>query len=183
MTPGLLLGAILPLIAFVIVDAFAGPKAGIFTSIGFAIAWLMWSYHIAGDIDFLSLIEVGLIVSLGALSIKLRNSTIFKYQPVVVALTLALFVTAMNIFGEPIMLRMMPKIIPLLPEPQQNILKSPESQMYFRQISFHMPILFLAHAALVYWAVKKSNWKWLLTRLAIFPMTIIFIAIEKVIMG
>ena len=84
MNASLLLFGILPLIAFVIIDSFAGLTAGLIAGVAFAIAELIYTLVVYGTVDGLTIGSTVLILIFGFLSFKSKKDIYFKLQPVII---------------------------------------------------------------------------------------------------
>jgi intracellular septation protein A len=120
MTPMQLLGQMLPLLVFIIVDAiFNDIRTSIISAIVFAVGQLIYYYVKTGQFDWFVILDVGLILGLGVISIVLKNEIFFKTKPAIIeAVTIVFFLVLvfspdtflLNYFG-----RMMPKGVTLNP--------------------------------------------------------------------
>lgn len=120
MTPMQLVLQMLPLIVFIIVDAlFNNLRVSIISAIVFAAGQLAFYYVKSGRFDWFVLLDVGLIVGLGAVSVALKNDLFFKVKPAVIEVAAMVCFIALilspdrflfNYFG-----RMMPKGVVLNP--------------------------------------------------------------------
>lgn len=109
-----LLGQILPLIVFVIVDSISSNiRVSIISAIVFAAGQLLLFYFKTGQFDWFVLLDVGLIAAFGIVSIVFKNEMFFKVKPAVIEGATVIFLLVMifspdsfllNYFG-----RMMPK--------------------------------------------------------------------------
>lgn len=73
---------LLPLLVFIVADAvFNNPKLSIILAVITAAGQMAFFYRQNGQIDWFILLDVALIVSLGALSILLNNDLFFKLKP------------------------------------------------------------------------------------------------------
>jgi intracellular septation protein A len=121
MSPMMLLGQMLPLIVFIIVDSiFNNIRVSIISAVAFAVVQLALFWAKSRQIDWFVLLDVGLIVGLGAVSIALKNEIFFKVKPAIIeAATIVFFLVLilapdrflMGYFG-----RMMPSGAALKPE-------------------------------------------------------------------
>jgi intracellular septation protein A len=110
----------LPLIVFIIVDAlFNNLRVSIISAIVFAAGQLAFYYVKSGRFDWFVLLDVGLIVGLGLVSVALKNDIFFKVKPAIIEVAAMVFFLALifspdrflfNYFG-----RMMPKGVMLNP--------------------------------------------------------------------
>jgi isopentenyldiphosphate isomerase/uncharacterized membrane protein len=76
----------LPLIVFIAADAFFEPGIAILIAVGTAIIELIISYIKEKTVDKFIVVDVGLIVLLGVVSILLENEIFFKLKPAVIEL-------------------------------------------------------------------------------------------------
>lgn len=74
----------LPLVVFIIADSFFSPEISILIAIGAAMIELVVTYIKDKKIDKFILIDVGLIVVLGMVSVALKNDIFFKLKPAVI---------------------------------------------------------------------------------------------------
>jgi len=74
----------LPLIVFIVADAFFSPAVSILIAIGAALIELIISYIKDKTLDKFVLMDVGLIAVLGGVSILLDNDIFFKLKPAVI---------------------------------------------------------------------------------------------------
>lgn len=171
MTLTFLLMAIVPIIAFAIADAMAGLKAGVVVAIVLSIALCIANTFVLGEFDPLSLIEPVFFIALGIISLRLKNSLYFKFQPVVVNVLSALLLAGFQIAGHPFLARWAPAMDKLMPPENQGILTTPAMLSKLSHISHALVYVFLLHGAWVAWAaLKKSNWAWVGARLAGYPL-------------
>jgi len=74
----------LPLIVFIIADSFFSPVVSILIAVGTAVIELIISFIKEKKLDKFVLLDVGLIVILGLVSILLENDIFFKLKPAVI---------------------------------------------------------------------------------------------------
>jgi intracellular septation protein A len=115
-----LLGQMLPLVIFIIVDAlFNNIRISIVSAILFAAGQLIFYYVKTGRFDWFVLLDVGLIMALGAISIVSKNEIFFKVKPAIIeAVTIIVclvFVLLPDKFLVGYFGRMMPPKMALLP--------------------------------------------------------------------
>jgi intracellular septation protein A len=85
MSPMLFLVQMLPLIVFIIVDAlFNNIRISIISAVVFACGQLVFFYGKTGQFDWFVLLDVGLIIALGAIAIVSRNDLFFKVKPAII---------------------------------------------------------------------------------------------------
>jgi isopentenyldiphosphate isomerase/intracellular septation protein A len=74
----------LPLVVFIVADSIWGTRIGLLTAIGFGIIEFIFSYVKEKIIDRFILVDMGLIVVLGMISILLENEIFFKLKPAII---------------------------------------------------------------------------------------------------
>lgn len=85
MSPMLLLGQMLPLIVFIIVDSlFNNVRISIVSAVVFAAGQLVFYYVKTDQFDWFVLLDVGLIAALGTIAIVFRNDLFFKVKPAII---------------------------------------------------------------------------------------------------
>jgi intracellular septation protein A len=114
MSPMMLLGQMLPLLVFIIVDAlFNNIRASIISAIAFAVVQLAFYYVKTGQFDWFVLLDVGLIAALGTISIVLKNEMFFKVKPAIIEAAAIVFFLVLIISPDSFLIdyfgRMMPK--------------------------------------------------------------------------
>lgn len=165
MTWQVFLFGILPLIVFVVVDVFATFKIAVISSIAAAVIETAWTYFYFHEVDQMTWIALILAIGLGLVAYKLDNSKIFKFQPVVLGVMLAVTVAYFQYFDQPILLKFLPKMRLYLSEDQLAIVNSPENMHRMGVLSERLIYVFLTHALLVALAaLKMSTMSWFLIR-------------------
>lgn len=163
---------LLPLVAFVLFDWYLDAKKGIYAAIALSLLLLVAFYVIENRFDPAILIETALILLLGFIAIKMNNPLFFKFQPVVVGVCLALFLSYFQFFDQPYLVKLLPHVKTMMPQ-AQDALASPQMIGLLSRVSGQMIGLFLFHAGLVAIAASRgSNLVWVMTRIAIYPMMI-----------
>ncbi len=166
--------ALLPIIAFAIVDAKGGFKAGVVTAIVLSVLLFIANWIILGAFDPIGLIEPVFFIVLGLISLRLKNSLYFKFQPVVVNILGAMLLAGFQIAGQPFLVKWAPAMDKVMPEENQGILTNPIILDKLATLSHVMIYIFLLHAAWVaYAALKQSNWAWVRARLLGYPILLI----------
>ncbi|HEX2958933.1 MAG TPA: septation protein IspZ [Chitinispirillaceae bacterium] len=115
-----LLGQMLPLIVFIIVDSFCNNiKISIISAVVFAAGQLLFFYLKTGGFDWFVLLDVGLIAGLGSISILLKNEMFFKVKPAIIEAATIIFMMVLIFSPDRFLLdyfgRMMPKGMALNP--------------------------------------------------------------------
>lgn len=93
MLPGLL-----PLFVFILADEIWGTTVGLYVALGFGITELVFFYIKDRKIDRFILVDTGLLIALGAVSIVLENDIFFKIKPALIEVIL-LAIIAFSLWG------------------------------------------------------------------------------------
>ena len=178
-----LLLAVIPIIAFVVVDAFSGLKAGVVTAMVLAVLTFAANWYLVGAFEPSSVAEPALILILGLASLRFADPRYIRFQPVAVDVSAAIVLAYYQFFSVPLLQKYHPITMKLLgndvPPEVRDVLQSADYFQRLGSMSHHLIYLALAHAALVGWVgLRMSNWWWLAARLAIYPMLIIFMIVE-----
>ena len=161
----MLIAGIIPLVLFVIVDSFAGLKAGLITAIIAALAEAIFSYFYLGHIDSFTLASIFLVVLLSLASWKMKSALLFKLQPVVIGVGLFLVLYITYFIGEPILYKMMIKYKDLFPQEYLPMIQTPFFVAYTKKATLYFAHCLVIQTALVaYSALKLSNWWWIAIR-------------------
>lgn len=86
-----LIPGLLPLFIFIAVDEIWGTKEGLLVAIGFGIIEFFYFYFKEKKIEKFVLIDTGLIVLMGAISLISANDIFFKLKPAIIQLVLCAF--------------------------------------------------------------------------------------------
>ena len=165
MSSTVLLFGLLPLLAFVIIDSFAGVRAGVIAGVLFAVGEMVYSFSFYGHIDELTIGETALILFFGFLSYKSQKEIYFKLQPVFLGTTFGLILLVMQLLKKPLLVIVLEKYQYMIPEDIRSMMMNEEYLKMLASLSGVLGWGFLVHAALVcYAAFRMSKWWWLLIR-------------------
>ncbi len=170
---------VIPIIAFVAVDAFAGLRAGVISAMLLALIAFCANIYLIKTFEASSLIEPILILLLGWITLKFKDPRFIKFQPVITNGVFAVLLMYYQIFDTPFLQKYMPLFSHTMPPETQGIIMSPQFLVCMGALSKHLIYLFIVHGALVTWAaLRLSNWWWLAARLAGYPMMIALMIFE-----
>jgi intracellular septation protein A len=170
---------LIPLIAFVAIDAFAGLRAGVIAAMLLAVAVFGANLYITGFFEWSSLIEPVLILALGGITLRFKNPRFFKFQPVVTNGAVAILLAYYQIFDTPFLQKYLPLMAHTLPPESQSILTNPLFIEAMGKLSHHLIYFMIAHGILMTWtALKTNNWWWLVSRLAAYPLLFVLMIFE-----
>jgi len=177
MSGWLILADLLPLIIFVVVDALAGMRWGILSAIGLAVVMLLMEQFLLDDIHQSTWLIAALIVVMGFISLRLRQSKYFKLQPAILSLVFAIILAWYQWFDTPLMVQMVPKMASLLPPEHAAMAGDARFLEQLGRMSGQLVGVFLINAALLWWAaVKLNNWVWLILRAtSVYVMIILLV--------
>jgi intracellular septation protein A len=171
MTLELIVATLLPLILYVVVEFKRGPRAATITAMVSVVVLAAYLYFRFDVLDETYLVELFLILGLGAVSLKMQNSTWFKFQPMATGVIFALYGFYLQVFGTPFLLKMEPMLEKVAIPQMLTIMKSEEGRALFSSMSLELSSGIFLHAlACGYAAHKLSSVGWLLTRIAIYPL-------------
>ena len=169
METGSILFGILPLLAFAIVDSFSGMKTALYSAIALALLEMGLTLFYFGELDYITLISVIMVIAMAIMSLKYNSDKYFKMQPAMLSLLFGSILSISFLIGRPILLEMAIKYQSALPtQIAQNI-----GLAYFQELlnvgTGYAGLLILIHSGLMYIAAKKwSKWAWLACRIVVF---------------
>lgn len=111
-----LLGGLLPVLAFTIVENVYGAAAGVIAGIVFGVGELIYEYSTLRKLSWITIMSNALIVVLGGLSLVENSGAFFKLQPAILFMVFALFVVGSSLVKKPFLVAMARKQRPDLPE-------------------------------------------------------------------
>lgn len=160
-----LLFGFLPLLAFVVIDSFAGIKSGVLAAVAFAVVETIYTLVEFGSIDGITMGTLILVTIFGILSFKTEKAIFFKLQPVVLGLILGGVLIVMQMIDKPLMVLMAQKYQNALPSEFKANLSNPIFMGILTKLSGFLGIGFVLHAgAVLYAALYLSKWWWLAIR-------------------
>ncbi len=168
----MILFGLLPLIAFVAIDAWSGLRAGIIAAVVIAFLELIYTVTVYKTLDQITLITVFTLALFSFFAYRSNSALIFKIQPVVMGGVFALIFIVMQIMGTPVLSTMAIKYAPMMPPEVREQMANPNFLYLLERTSLLLGGGFLLHAgAVAYAAYKMSNWWWLIIRgLGIYVM-------------
>lgn len=144
----------LPLIVFIVADSIWGTRLGLLIAIGFGIIEFVFSYIKEKIIDKFILLDIGLIVILGLISILLENEIFFKLKPAIIELIFCA-ILGVSIYSPTNIILMISKRY------MKNIRMDDRVLEQFKRSMKIMFFLFLVHTGLiVYSAFLMSKQAW-----------------------
>ena len=149
-----LLPGFIPLFVFIAIDEIWGTRAGLVAALVIGVGEMVWIWIREKRFDSFVLVDTGLLIVLGTVSIVLDNDIFFKLKPGLVELILCA-VLAISAFSNL-------NIIGLMTQRYMKDMEINEQQMnQFRKTLKLMFIVFLIHTILVFYsAFYLSNEAW-----------------------
>lgn len=161
----ILLYGLLPLIAFVIVDALAGIRFAVYAAIAFGVADVLITRYLSGEFDPTTFVALALLIALGKFTLATENPKWVKLQPVAVALMIAGYLAFSQLSGDGLYGKYGPLIASQIPPDMAKRFDAAHLAQFFAQAVWTTVMVVLIHAALVtHAAFRLSNVKWLLIR-------------------
>ncbi|MBH48864.1 MAG: hypothetical protein CME71_11915 [Halobacteriovorax sp.] len=156
---------ILPLLAFVLIDSFFGLKKGLIAAVILAIIEAIWTIVTFGELDQVTLISLILITLMAVLAWKKNSALIFKIQPSLISLIMALWLIISWSINDPLFVAMALKYAAMLPIEVRLSLKNPAYLEMLGLATLTTGIGLAFHAAATALAAYYlSNWWWIAIR-------------------
>ncbi len=166
-----LLGGLLPIAAFALVEQIYGTIGGVIAGVVFGGGEIIWEHWRLGKVQGITWLSNSLVLVLGVASIWEGNGVFFKLQPAVFMFVFALIFLISSLIGKPFLVEMSKK---------QNPDLSPQILQRFRGINTRLGFFFLflvalsAHSAF-YWST--ASWA-ALKAVGLPALTGVFVVLE-----
>lgn len=165
----LVTAGLIPLLIYAVAAMAGRPRAGIWGAMVSSVLLFILMYAMYRSWDFSILMEIVLIVLLGAISLRTNNQIFLKFQPVVVGVAVGVFLLWFQAFDTPYLVQFMPRLEKWFP----NFIL-PVTDLTFNvmlaTLSGTLIWIFLIHAGvLTMVCFAGGELLWITTRLAIFP--------------
>lgn len=173
----LLLGGVLPVAAFAIVEELWGAKAGLVAGMAFGVGEILWEWRTQKKVQTITWVGNVLLLVLGGVSIVSDEGYWFKLQPALLEGAMALALFGSQILGKPLLLAMAKKQMPMhaLPEAARPVFES-----RLRGMNARMGVFFAIHTVLAVWsALTWSTASWALLKGVGFTVSmVVYVAAE-----
>lgn len=145
----LLLGGILPVVIFTVIEEKYGTYWGLVSGMVFGLGEIIFEKVKFKKVDSITWIGNGLLLGMGAISLFTKEGIWFKLQPAIIELFMAILLMGSTIMGKPFLLLMAKKqnTLSQLPEPIRPIMEK-----QFSGLNFRIGLFFLLHSVLATWA-------------------------------
>ncbi len=158
----------LPIIAFVVLDSFAGRKKALLSALGLGVGEVAYSLWRFGSLDYLTYLSFGFFGFFIWLSLKTGNDFYFKIQGAIVSMVTAIvLLVAWYGMDRALLLDMTVKYVGLETLNQANPALSVDTlSELLRVLSYHLPFWLVLHGLLtIYAAANWSKWAWVAVRI------------------
>lgn len=168
-----LLGGVLPIAAFAVVEQIYGTIGGVIAGLVFGGGEILWEYFSQGKVQGITWFSNALILILGVVSLWEGDGLFFKLQPAVYMLIFAGILLGSSAIGKPFL---------LLAAQKQNSNIPRELERRFRGINTRLGVYCLLLTALsVYSAVYWSTAAWAALKAVGLPLlTLLYVGVEVV---
>jgi intracellular septation protein len=167
----LLLGGVIPVVLFTVVEEVYGTWWGLVAGMVFGVGEILYEKIKQGRVDPITWIGNGLILVLGAVSLFTKEGVWFKLQPAILEVAMGLLLLGSVIAGHPFLTLMAQKqnMFDRIPAAAQPVVRQS-----FSGFTARLGIFFLAHAVLATWAALHwSTRAWALLKGVGFTVTLI----------
>jgi len=139
----MMLISLAPIIAFIYVDEYYGPKAGVIAGISLGLLETLFLYITEKRLDKFSFGSTLLILIMGGLSLVTGNQLFFKLKPAIVNVVMMMVLIGSSLIKKPIMLIFAKKQF------GENFTPNPYMLSYFSGISWRLSALLVFHTFLI----------------------------------
>lgn len=145
----LLLGGILPVIIFTVIEEKYGTYWGLIAGMVFGLGEILYEKIKFKKIDTITWVGNGLLVGMGIISLFTSEGIWFKLQPALIELFMAGLLMGSTLMGKPFLIMMAKKqnTFAQMPAPIRPLMEK-----QFSGFNFRIGLFFLAHAILAAWA-------------------------------
>jgi intracellular septation protein A len=160
-----LIAGLLPLVIFVIIDAFAGVKLAAMSALLLAIGEAIFTFFWIGEIDIVTGSGLILIAIMALMTIKKESPLFIKLQPVIFGIILGLALVISYAMDRPLLLELMVKYKDFLPDQVKPFINNPLYIELIKMGTLTSGVGLILHALLTcYAAFRMSNWWWIFIR-------------------
>lgn len=177
----LLLGGIIPVVVFTIIEEKYGTYWGLVAGMAFGVGEICYEKWTQKKVDTITWIGNGLLLGMGAISLFTSEGIWFKLQPALIELFMAGLLMISTLVGRPFLLMMAKRqgTFTQTPEPLRPLIEKK-----FSGLNFRIGVFFLAHAILATWAALYwSTRAWaILKGVGLTASLIVYMGIEVVLL-
>lgn len=145
----LLLGGIIPVVLFTLIEEYYGTVAGLIAGMIFGVGEIAYEYHKNKRVEKITLFGNGMLLILGGVSLFTSEGIWFKLQPALLELLMGGILIGSCLIGKPLLVVLSEKqgAFQNIPEPMRDLMKKG-----FMGMTIRIGIFFLLHAVLATWA-------------------------------
>ncbi len=157
MLQSFLVGGLLPVVVFTIVESIHGTKGGLIAGVLFGAGELAYEYIRFKKVQWITIVGNALVILLGALSLFEENTTLFKLQPAILIFLMAILLLGSSAIKKPFLVELSKKQMPNLPELAKRRLAGMNIRMGFCFIALGVLSVHAAYAwSTAAWAFLKG---------------------------
>lgn len=142
-----MVGGLLPLVAFTVIEEVYGTLAGLVAGMVFGVGEILWEWRTQGRVEALTWGTNALILILGGISLLTSDGLWFKLQPAILEGVFVLFLWGSLVLRKPLLSALIrkqrPEFVRGLP---------PEMEAGLRGMTLRLGVFFALHCALAIWA-------------------------------
>jgi intracellular septation protein len=159
-----LLGGLLPVAAFTVIEEWKGPVAGLVAGMAFGLGELAWEWRRQGKVSGITWAANGMILALGSVSLLTQEGMGFKLQPALIEGAVALALWGSAVAGRPLLGTLMEAAWR-----KQGVRVDPARAEWLRRalrgMNARAGAFFAVHAGLAAWAALRwSTGAWALLK-------------------
>jgi len=182
----LLLGGILPVIIFTVIEEAFGTAWGLAAGMAFGVGEIIWEWRSRGKVDALTWGGNGMLLVLGGVSLITQEGIWFKLQPALIEGAMALVLWGSVAYGKPLLLSLAQKQGGL-PANLEAGLKPGAGELLkrgFRGLTLRLGLFFVLHAVLATWAALHwSTAAWAaLKGIGLTVSLIVYLVVESLVL-
>lgn len=147
-----MLGGILPVIAFTVIEEQYGTLWGLVAGMVFGLGEILYEWRTQGRVDPMTWGGNGLILVLGGVSLVTQEGIWFKLQPSLIEAAMALALWLSVLMGRPILVSVLKKQMAMQGNPVEIL---PIVAQALRGMTVRVGVFFALHAGLAAWAALQ----------------------------
>lgn len=145
----LLLGGLLPVLLFTVIEEAYGVVWGLVAGMGCALFEVIWEWRSQGKVDPITWFGSGAMLVLGGVSLLTKEGVWFRLQPALLEALMAGALVGSVLIGKPLLTAMAKKQGVLAQLPPAAV---PAFESRMRGLTLRVGLFFMVHAALAVWA-------------------------------
>ena len=150
--------SLIPLIAFAIIDSYAGLNIALIATIALTLLEVLYTLVTIGKLDGVSLFSIALVGLLVGLSYLKKNRIIFKLKPAILNASMGAYMLILHALKKPLLLDIIQKYPQMVPLETLQLLNTPPGQTMLKKLSFTLGIALIIHGLVVgYSGIKHTN--------------------------